>query len=80
MAQSYPVPSRATFVSYFTFRMARAGMLFFTLSLPFGLAGLSFHAYGAEDLQPEPPSVTSPDIEDESIDDGTMAAVPCRIS
>ena len=70
MAQSYPVPSRATFVSHFNFRMAPAAMLFFTLSLSFGLAGLSFDAYGAEDLQPGPPAVTSPDIEDESFDDG----------
>ena len=69
MAQSYPVPSRVTFVSYFTFRAARAARLFFTLSLSFGLAGLSFHAYGAEDLQPGPAAVTSPDIDEESIDD-----------
>ena len=70
MAQSYPVPSRATFVNHFTLRMAPAAMLFFTLSLSFGLAGLSFHAYGAEDPQLGPAAVTSPDIEDESIEDG----------
>ena len=70
MAQSYPVPSRVTFVSYFTFRTVPAARLFFTLSLSFGLAGLSFHAYGAEALQPGPAAVTSPDIDEESIDDG----------
>ena len=53
-AQSCPVLSRATFVNHFTLRTAPAAMLFFTLSLSFGLAGLSFNAYGAEDLQGEP--------------------------
>ena len=68
--------SRATFVNHFTLRTAPAAMLFFTLSLSFGLAGLSFHAYGADDLQGEPTALASPDIEDDSVedrDDGSSA-------
>ena len=70
MVQTYPVPSRATFVNHFTLRMAPAAMLFVNLSLSFGLAGLSLHAYGAEDLPLGPPAMSSPDVEDESIEDG----------
>ena len=80
MGQRYPVPSKATFVSHFTSCMAPAATLFFSLSLSASLAGLSPGAYGAEDPQSSPAALVSPDIEDDSVQDGDdgSSALPDR--
>ena len=77
MAQRSQVPSRASFVSHFTFCRVPAATLFFTLCLTGALLGsVSVDAYGAEDLQSSLPTTTDSDIEDESFeddDDGSRA-------
>ena len=77
MAQRSQVPSRASFVSHFTFCRAPAATLFLALSLSAALLGsMSSNADGAEDLHSSLPATTDTDIEDESVeddDDGSKA-------